>query len=296
MTGGTLIVGGAHTVVGRSGVGHFLQDGGEVSLRRLFVAEFGGSGGSTYTLNDGTLTLSQRMEVGRHAAATFTQTGGTVNATGALTTDDPFNILVGAGSNAGVYNLQGGVLNVGLLQKGANGQFNFTGGRLNAETVDFDLTNTGGTLAPGNSPGVTTINGNYVQLAGGTFEVDIEGLDPGTGYDRLIVNGEVTLDGTLDVLLGFAPPLGEEFIIIDNDGTSDPVHDQFAGLPEGSLVWADYLGVNYSFRLTYEGYDGNDVVLSSVPEPAACTLLAIGLIGLLGCGRRLRSRGSRKTA
>ncbi len=51
----------------------------------------------------------------------------------------------------------------------------------------------GGTIAPGNSVGVLTVAGDYVQQAGGTYEFE---FDAGSG-DQIRVGGRAFLDGTL---------------------------------------------------------------------------------------------------
>ena len=51
----------------------------------------------------------------------------------------------------------------------------------------------GGTIAPGNSIGVLTVAGDYVQQAGGTYEFE---FDAGSG-DQIRVGGRAFLDGTL---------------------------------------------------------------------------------------------------
>lgn len=65
------------------------------------------------------------------------------------------------------------------------------------------MRNVSGRLAPGNSPGVMVIAGNYTQLPTGTLEIEIGG--PAIGqFDRLEVNppgGNVSLDGALDLKL-----------------------------------------------------------------------------------------------
>jgi uncharacterized repeat protein (TIGR01451 family) len=68
-------------------------------------------------------------------------------------------------------------------------------------------------VAPGASPGTLTINGDYVQAANGTLDIQLGGTTPGTQYDRLAVSGTVTLDGTLNVTTvgGFVPAVGNAF-------------------------------------------------------------------------------------
>ena len=48
--------------------------------------------------------------------------------------------------------------------------------------VDGNVTNTSGTVAPGTSPGTLTVDGAYIQGAGGTLAIDVDGTVQGTGY------------------------------------------------------------------------------------------------------------------
>ena len=57
--------------------------------------------------------------------------------------------------------------------------------------VHGGVNNLGGTVAPGNSPGILTVDGNYTQDAGGTLALEIGGLMPGEQHDKLVVNGTV---------------------------------------------------------------------------------------------------------
>jgi hypothetical protein len=83
-------------------------------------------------------------------------------------------------------------------------------------TIAGNVNNTAGTVAPGTSPGILTINGNYVQGSGGTLAVEIGGTAAGTQYDQLIVTGNATLGGALGVALigGFVPPSGSTFAVV----------------------------------------------------------------------------------
>lgn len=114
----------------------------------------------------------------------------------------------------------------------------------------------GGTVAPGLSPGCLTV-GNLVSA--GTIDIEIGGADACSGYDQLRVNGTVNLTGSelgLTLVNGFVPAADTSFVIIQNDGV-DAVIGTFNDLPEGAAF--EYDGVVYD--ITYTGGDGNDVEL-----------------------------------
>ncbi len=140
------------------------------------------------------------------------------------------------------------------------------------------------TLAPGGSPGILS-SSNATLSSSTTFAVELNGTTPGSGYDQLNVSGTVNLaSAKLSASLGFAPSVGAEFVIINNDG-SDAVLGTFAGLPEGS-----YLRIgDASFRISYAGGGGsNDMVLLRTNAPPATissiTRLGGGQMQLQGLG------------
>jgi hypothetical protein len=94
------------------------------------------------------------------------------------------------------------------------------GGTLSgAGTVDAHVVNSGGTMAPGNSPGFLDVTGNYSQSAAGTLALEMAGRNAGTPeFDRLRVTGTTTLNGTVNLTLlnGFQPSAGEEFRVISS--------------------------------------------------------------------------------
>lgn len=135
-----------------------------------------------------------------------------------------------------------------------------------------NLTVSNGLLNPGTAgvPGVISAIGGLTfnldtDTAGSsrTFEVDLNGLSPGSGHDQVNVIGSVNLGNGIATLTGhlngFVPAGGDSFVIISNDGTSDLVSGTFAGLPEGASLTIDGL----PFRISYRGVSGsdNDVVL-----------------------------------
>lgn len=125
----------------------------------------------------------------------------------------------------------------------------------------------GGTLAPGTSPGCLAA-GNTSFANGSTFDIEIGGTVACSGYDKLNVTGTVNVTGaTLKVSLynNFAPVVGSTFTIIDND-SNDAVTGTFNGSPEGG----EYTQGGYTYQVSYIGGDGNDVTLKLTKiDPAA---------------------------
>ena len=123
-------------------------------------------------------------------------------------------------------------------------------------------TNAGGTVAPGGDPVVDILRSGPANLTGGRLAIQINPSPGVVGTDRLQVTGTVTLNGATLELSGAAvqvPPASA--MIVENDGTADPVVGTFAGLPEGSIVT---LNPTTQFTISYVGGDGNDVVLTNL--------------------------------
>ena len=127
-------------------------------------------------------------------------------------------------------------------------------------------------LAPGGSP-ESLATGSVTLAATNFVDVEIFGTAPTTQYDQLFVSGAVNLNGAQLNLSGTLTPTPgalQSFTIIDNDGV-DPVNGTFAGLAESAAVVFN----GELLFITYQGGDGNDVVLSSqlVGTPGADTLV-----------------------
>jgi fibronectin-binding autotransporter adhesin len=152
------------------------------------------------------------------------------------------------------------------------------------------LANTGGTLAPGTSPGILTV-GNTT-FAGGTLSLEINSATVGSGYDQLNVTGTVSLtsNSPLTLTLGYDPVDGvDTFTIINNDGV-DAVNTAsglftFSGSPLAQ--GAQFIVGSQSFQISYVGGDGNDVVVSAVPEPGTAATV-LGVLGMLALRRKRR--------
>ena len=151
-----------------------------------------------------------------------------------------------------------------------------TGGTLIGQFgVLGSLTATGGTIHPFfGGPTTLSVSGNLSLNSAATMEVSLARQQNGTpSASMLEVTGSVDLGGSTLVLDSFfnAPQTGDEVTIISNDGT-DPVVGTFDSKPEG----ASFAFGNATIQITYQGGDGNDVIL----RVTAVAPVGIGLIKL----------------
>ena len=198
---------------------------------------------------------------GNNSSTTFSGVIQNGSGTVALTkTGSGTLTLSGANTYSGTTTVSAGTLLVNGSQ--ASSAVSLNGGRLGGTgTVGaISATASGGTVAPGQSgPGILS-SGN-VNLSSGSpaFAIELNGTTAGSGYDQLNVTGAVNVSGaTLSGTMGFTPPTGTTFTIINNDG-ADAIVGTFAGLPEGSTVVLS----GQSFIISYIGGTGNDVVLGA---------------------------------
>ena len=120
-----------------------------------------------------------------------------------------------------------------------------------------------GTIAPGiaGSPSILTCS-NLVFNSSGDLTVRLNGPSPGSGYDQLVVRGTNFLgNATLTLIPAFAqaPAIEQQFTIINNQG-GGPIVGTFNGLPDNSVISVG----PYFFRINYNAFGGNDVVLTMV--------------------------------
>ncbi len=155
------------------------------------------------------------------------------------------------------------------------------------------VTNAAGIIAPGNGPGILTIQQNVTFVAGADFSVELArgtSLQPIPGeYDQLRINtGTITL-ANADLVLA---PLGglqltDIFFIMINNG-ANAVSGTFAGKPDDSFFTAN----GYTLQISYDANfatgsmsGGNDIAIM-VPEPTGAALMLGGLATLLSRRRR----------
>ena len=144
--------------------------------------------------------------------------------------------------NLGGHNLTkagDGRLSINNALNTGNGTVSATAGVVaGSGVIGGDLTNSGATVAPGNSPGILTVDGNYNQTSGGTLAIEIGGTQAGMEYDVLNVLGDASLAGTLDVSLidGFTPGGGDTFKVLTAGGDLTDVGLTLGGSAAGSFA------------------------------------------------------------
>ncbi len=264
--------------IGRAGTGTLnVESGGTVSSGKGYIATLSGSTGTVTVTGAGSQwNNSGDLSVG----GSDTATGGN----GSLSIMDSGLVYVGGmtrlWANGSLTLDSGGTLDTFELDL-TLGSFNMLSGTLHATSIFGDLYNQSGVLAPGHSPGFLTIDGDYSQGAEATLQIELGGLNAGE-FDALVINGNATLDGFLDISLygGFALAQNQQFLIADVNGG---LIGQYKDLGEGALV-GTYGGTN--LFITYNGFGGNAGVglFTAVPEPGAAMFLGlIGLAGLVSC-------------
>ena len=179
-----------------------------------------------------------------------------------------YMVLSGVNTFDGSTTVHAGTLEV----KGGLTFFNpvyITGGFLIGSGSIGTLTGTGGTISPNPIGASGIMTTNNVTLGKATLAIDLFSMSL---FDQLKVNGTVNVTGgALQTNLGFATTFGNTFRILNNDGTADAIVGTFTGLPEGQVFIAN----NRSLRISYQGGDGNDIVLMDV-GPATGTPLLLG--------------------
>jgi len=151
----------------------------------------------------------------------------------------------GASLTVGAVNLDGGTmqkhgageLRIDGTAAGSVGNLVANAGTISGSgTVGGDFINVAGNVAPGSSAGILTVGGSYTQGEDATLSIELGGTTAGDEYDRLVVGGMASLDGTLNVSLidGFTLAGSLGFDVLD----ASQVNGDFAtlNLPAG-LTW-----------------------------------------------------------
>ncbi len=169
-------------------------------------------------------------------------------------------------------NVTGGVVSFNGVQHGAS---TFVGAEGTLKGIGtLGSTRVEGIIAPGNSIGTLTINGDYVQTATGVYQAE---LSPGGRSDLLRVSGTATLDGTLKALPEAGVYyLGEQFNFLQAAGG---INGQFATTDFSAFSPFLTFGLGYSANgLRIDVTRGNALASAAVtPNQIAVATSADGL-------------------
>jgi trimeric autotransporter adhesin len=237
-----------------SGTGGIIQSGSGTT-----VLSGSNSYSGTTRVTAGVLEVSSANGLGNSTTATIQ--GGTL-------------ALSGSGSMGSVTNIQ----NNGTLDVTAR-----TGGNLTigpTQTVSGSGTFRGnftleGSLAPGNSPGLQTYDGNLTLGLGSTILMEITGTARGTEYDAIDVTGTLGYGGALTLNFANAFSEGDTFNLFDFNNQVEMFSSiNLTGSYTGAMT--NNLGVwTYSTGGTHVLMDQSTGVVSVVPEPSTYALIAL---------------------
>ncbi|QDU26773.1 Hemolysin, chromosomal [Anatilimnocola aggregata] len=133
------------------------------------------------------------------------------------------------------------------------------GGTGNGSTTGLITGNVSGngTFAAGNSPGIMTITGNFTPTGTVAFEVNPPANTAGTHFDQYLVNGSVDLSGATLTFAGTTGAVAaNQLITLIQNNLVDLTTASSSPAPGASVT----INGN-SYRIFYNGGDGNDVVL-----------------------------------
>jgi len=260
--------GGAKFTAAGTTVGDTFGGGGRLTLNGAGT-EFTVEGnielkenGQTHVSGGARLTVE---ELNADKANLSVSTGGRLDFTSGSIKDT--RLVVGAGSS-----MHFGALAV-LSGSEVSGHGRFVG----------NFVNGGGIVAPGSSPGILEIEGNYTQTSG-TMVMEIGGHAPGTQFDQLAVTGNFDVQGgtiQFAFINGFAPAAGDVFNLFDVGGSyQNNATFSFSGLETGWEFTTEYNPQTGGFAVTSLN---NGVAI--IPEPSAW-LSCLSGAGLLLLKRR----------
>ncbi|HWY29935.1 MAG TPA: hypothetical protein VNX46_04230, partial [Candidatus Acidoferrum sp.] len=155
---------------------------------------------------------------------------------------NPYSMLFSQNLTQGMGNTV--VTSGALLNLVGNHQFAILGGSLSGSGKVQGTVVNSGTIHPGYSPGVLTINGTLTNNPTAILAVEIDGTNAGLQYSQLNDNvGQNYLGGALNVSFGggFLPSLGQSFMVVNN-AQINGTFNSLSGLhvPNGVVLVPEY--------------------------------------------------------
>jgi len=245
---------------------------------------------------DGTITNDGTFKYNSSADQTLS---GVISGSSALTQSGAGTLtLSGANTYTGATTVSAGILLInnttgsgtgtGAVTVASGASLGGSGTISGATTIQ-----SGGFLAPGNSPGILTFSGDLTLASGSFTNMEITGSTRGTDYDGIDVGGALTYGGTLTLTSNTLIGVGEYNLFDFTSESGDFSSITLSGtayanntFTQDGDVW-DAIVDNQTY--TYSQVTGNLVVATAaVPEPETFALLG-GLLALTYVlGRRRR--------
>lgn len=241
---------GTITVQGTGGIGTDKNYGVEIQNNATIKTQNG-----TISITGSSLDTTGSDQIGTTVEGIVNATGsGNISVTGTSgTVNDPAINLLSSSAQLQTGGNLDITANLGVINtpSGVTGQTEFT-----ATNITIN-----GVLAPGQSPGQLTVDGDLTMQSDATLEIEVNNFTiAGTDYDQLVVNGIVDLNGaTLNLLDNSGSFSNAENLILISNDSDDAILGTFNGLSNGSPI----PGNGKTWYIYYNQGDGNDVVLSS---------------------------------
>ena len=260
-TGGTTLNGGSLGVGGNSALGAgglAMADG-----TTLQAAANGLSLGNAISLA-GTGTVDTQ-------ANTFTL-AGVISGTGGLTKEGSGTLtLTGTNTYTGATMVNAGTLAIGLdatPNASLAGSVTLNGGVVQGfGAIGGNLTNLGGTVAPGGSIGTLTVKGNYTQGANAGLRIEVSP----SAASQLAVSGKAALGGALALVYDPGVYTARNYTILTATGVSGTFSTVTGQVPTTGLSQAvAYNSTNVQLQLT----GPTTPTLEAAPSPAPIIVVA----------------------
>jgi T5SS/PEP-CTERM-associated repeat protein len=245
--------------VGYNGRGTLtIESGADVSTQTLVIGVQGAAEGEATVSGPGSTLSAATMDIGPgHTGLLTIASGALAQASGPATIQ-----------SAGTVALAGGTLNAIAVT--------INGGTLRGHGIVAAEVANAGSVSPGNSAGVLTVQGNYAQSAAGALAIELGGAAPGAQHDQLAISGSAALGGTLNISLinGYQLRPGDSFTIL----TASSVTGAFSSvnLPPiaGGTLKVVYTPMSVVITYCYTNCDGSSTAPILTANDFVCFLNA----------------------